>query len=114
MTSDTNIDNFTYKNLIDVPRIILNSKSSDGVLIVRIVNNSIKVEMQVGTTSKFSRLIVKHFSHRLYLYLQKGTTANRPVLSSENIGFQYYDTTMNKYIVWNGTEWTNMDGSSLG
>lgn len=114
LTSDTNIDNFTYENLINVPRIILNNKSSDGAFVVRNENNSIKIEIQIGTTSKFSRLIVKHFPHRLYLYLQKGTTANRPVLSSENIGFQYYNTDLKKYVVWDGTEWTNMDGTALG
>lgn len=40
-----------------------------------------------------------------------GTTALRP--TDANIGYLYYDTTLKKYIVWNGTEWTNMDGSSL-
>lgn len=114
LTSDTNIDNFTYKNLINVPRIILNNNSSDGVLVVRKENDSIRIEIQIGTTNKFSRLIIKHFPHRLYLYLQKGTTANRPSLVSNDSGFKYYDTTLGKYIVWNGTEWTNMDGSSLG
>lgn len=114
LTSDTNIDNFTYKNLINVPRIILNNKSSDGILVVKKENNSIRINIDIGTTSKFSRLIVKHFPHRLYLYLQKGTTANRPVLSSENIGFQYYDTDLKKYVVWDGTKWTNMDGTALG
>lgn len=42
------------------------------------------------------------------------TTANRPTLgTNEDLGFQYYDTTLKKYIVWNGTEWTNMDGTAL-
>ena len=48
-----------------------------------------------------------------HILLLKGTTTNRPILSLEKAGFQYYDTTLKKYIVWNGTEWTNMDGSSL-
>lgn len=42
-----------------------------------------------------------------------GATEDRPTLNQEHSGFQYYDTTLKKYIVWNGTEWTNMDGSSL-
>ncbi len=40
-----------------------------------------------------------------------GTTAQRPTGVKE--GYQYYDTTLKKYIVWNGTEWTNMDGTNL-
>ena len=43
-----------------------------------------------------------------------GTNDKRPVLTATNIGFQYYDTSLKKYIVWDGTAWTNMDGSSLG
>ena len=43
-----------------------------------------------------------------------GTNEKRPVLTATNIGFQYYDTSLKKYIVWDGTAWTNMDGSSLG
>lgn len=42
-----------------------------------------------------------------------GTNNERPVLTATNIGFQYYDTTLKKYIVWNGTEWTNIDGTTL-
>lgn len=43
--------------------------------------------------------------------LKYGTTAQRPTGVKE--GYQYYDTTLKKYIVWNGTEWTNMDGTTL-
>ena len=43
--------------------------------------------------------------------LKYGTTAQRP--TGVNEGYQYYDTTLKKYIIWNGTEWTNIDGTSL-
>ena len=42
-----------------------------------------------------------------------GTDLDRPILTNSNIGFQYYDTTLNKVIVWNGSEWTNLDGTTL-
>lgn len=45
--------------------------------------------------------------------IYKGTDKQRPDNSTISIGFQYYDTTLKKYIVWNGTEWTNMDGTAL-
>jgi len=44
-------------------------------------------------------------------YFNIGKTENRP--SDVCIGTQFYDTTLKKYIVWNGTEWTNMDGTAL-
>ena len=42
-----------------------------------------------------------------------GTSTQRPTLSSTNEGFEYYDSTLKKKILWNGTEWTNLDGTSL-
>ena len=44
-------------------------------------------------------------------FLNIGKTEHRP--SDRGIGNQFYDTTLKKYIVWNGTEWTNMDGTNL-
>lgn len=44
----------------------------------------------------------------------KGTTTQRPTLSSTDEGFEYYDSTLKKKVLWNGTSWVNMDGTSLG
>ena len=41
----------------------------------------------------------------------RGTTVARPVTA--NIGDEYYDTTLNKMIVYNGTAWINVDGTAL-
>ena len=43
----------------------------------------------------------------------KGNTLNRPNLTINNEGFEYYDTTLKKKILWNGTNWVNIDGSTL-
>ena len=43
-------------------------------------------------------------------FLSKGTTSQRPTLTSENEGFQYYDTTLHEPIWWNGTQW--IDGTN--
>ena len=42
-----------------------------------------------------------------------GNTNNRPNLDDNSAGFGYYDTTLNKKILWNGTTWVNMDGTNL-
>lgn len=42
-----------------------------------------------------------------------GSTSNRPILTEINKGFQYYDSTLNKMILWNGTAWVNLDGTAL-
>ena len=44
----------------------------------------------------------------------KGSSSQRPTsLDSENAGLQYFDTTLNKIIVWDGTKWINVNGSTL-
>lgn len=47
------------------------------------------------------------------IYKDKGTTSERPTLTSTDEGFEYYDSTLKKKILWNGTAWTNMDGTTL-
>ena len=44
---------------------------------------------------------------------KQGTTAERPAMNQNYIGATYYDTTLKKMILWNGTAWTNVDGSAL-
>ena len=43
----------------------------------------------------------------------RGTTNSRPTLTKDDSGFPFYDTTLNKYICWDGNVWTNFDGSAL-
>ncbi|MCF0073995.1 right-handed parallel beta-helix repeat-containing protein [Dyadobacter sp. CY261] len=40
---------------------------------------------------------------RQSISLQRGTTAQRP--STSQVGYLYFDTTLNKEIYWNGSEW---------
>lgn len=42
-----------------------------------------------------------------------GNTNNRPDLDDNNAGFDYYDINLKKKILWNGTDWVNLDGTSL-
>ena len=49
-----------------------------------------------------------------YPILTKGSTEQRPTLTSTNEGFEYYDSTLKKKIIWNGTTWVNIDGTALG
>ena len=43
----------------------------------------------------------------------KGDTNSRPTLSNTDEGFEYYDITLKKKILWNGTAWVNLDGTEL-
>lgn len=44
---------------------------------------------------------------------KQGTTAERPAMNQNYIGATYYDTTLKKMILWNGTAWVNVDGTTL-
>ena len=44
-------------------------------------------------------------------YLKKGSTEKRPTLKSNNKGFVYFDTTLNKNITWNGFKWIDENGN---
>lgn len=46
-------------------------------------------------------------------YRKKGTSYIRPSVSLTEGGFTYYDTSLQKRIVWDGTQWLNPDGSTV-
>jgi hypothetical protein len=53
-----------------------------------------------------------NFSNTTYFGVRSlGSTASRP--TNAPVGFIYYDMTLSKCIVWNGTAWTNLDGTAL-
>lgn len=43
----------------------------------------------------------------------RGYTNERPVLKVADDGYPFYDRNLSKYIVWNGVDWVNIDGSTL-
>lgn len=43
----------------------------------------------------------------------KGITGNRPTPNIEDIGFFYFDTTLNKAIWWNGSIWVDANGNQM-
>ena len=57
--------------------------------------------------------ILKEVSFVSDYILERGTSAQRPILTSTNEGFEYYDSTLKKKILWNGSDWVNLDGTSL-
>ena len=46
-----------------------------------------------------------------YVTLNVTAAGNRP--ASADIGTQYFDTTLNKPIWWNGSMWVDSDGTAL-
>ena len=88
----------TFKNTA----VFLSHIHLDHSKIVNYLNTEIPLYTLEGTKSLLNTLNINN---------KVGTTSARP--QNIPIGFQYYDTTLKKYIVWNGTEWTNIDGTNL-
>lgn len=85
--------------------------------IVILINDKRKLQIHffIGKESinKMYSIRIKYYQHRLNLKQKKGISASRPTLKSNDAGYQYYDTSLKKFVVWNGTAWTNMDGTIL-
>ena len=71
------------------------------------------LSLMVGTETTLSLSTV---SAKFSVVVQFGsyTTAARPELAGSNAGSVIYDSTLGKLILWNGTAWVNLDGTSLG
>ena len=56
-----------------------------------------------------------------YVTRTRGTTSLRNTMSNgwdataktASEGLKFYDTTLHKYVLWNGSDWVNLDGSAL-
>ena len=45
----------------------------------------------------------------------RGTSTQRPnALTSDDYGFDYFDTTLGKLIIWNGSTWVDGNGEAIG
>lgn len=54
---------------------------------------------------------IRNYAGYYTLITDRGDTTNRP--TTANKGDEYYDTTLNKMLVFNGTNWINVNGTAL-
>lgn len=104
-----------------VKKIVYSSYQYPDGSIWSIYSAGIAADTPVDTSGKQVLDIITDGTATLYkvadkkatIYCSKGTTEQRPTLISIDEGFEYYDTTLKKKVLWNGTAWLNMDGTSL-
>lgn len=63
------------------------------------------IRCYVSKNGKTRFLGGEFFAHSARTMPKKGTTVQRPTLSSNEAGYQFYDTTLNQLLVWDGTSW---------
>ena len=67
--------------------------------------------LSYGNLKEFDNISGTEIDEYMGENISKGTTVQRPHDVIE--GFEYYDTTLKKKILWNGTAWVNLDGTEL-
>lgn len=99
-------------SIIDIPATNTNDKK------VSFLNNlfstryiSEESTLYINLKNKFDTFY--YSNSRLDYQRYIGNTSNRGTPSINNAGITYFDTDLNKLILWNGTAWTNLDGTSL-
>lgn len=97
-----NACNFITDNNILIPYRLFNDKSTNVKLILKdCLYNGNPIDNTVRLSDIEKKIVC----------IKRGTTEERPFYVEDD--FLYYDTTLKKYIRWNGEEWTNMDGTDL-
>lgn len=104
-------DNFSYNNVFlnsNLKNKIYSSNSQKTYALCKIktqYNNNFVVNNGVECNISDGKYVIETS--------KIGNTNNRPNLDDNSIGFDYYDTTLKKKILWNGSAWVNLDGTEL-
>ena len=91
--------------------------TNDNISYGNIINHSEDTTylFSVATTKNYrlqsdKSIVLKKITNRIKF---SGSTSERPSLGSWVSGLEYYDSTLKKMILWNGSDWVNIDGSTL-
>ena len=115
--SNAYLDSTIFYKDISQKTYIYVDKNSSGIksgFILYLDEKSIVIQVLIGTNNRLNNYKLKYYPYRKNLKLGKGQSQYKPELNTNDEGFEYYDASLKKKILWNGTEWTNMDGSSFG
>lgn len=102
------IDNFKYE--------YINSCYIDGN------NLHIKSDVLINPTNSIlvdndecvvDNILYKYYDKKWNIVKQLSNNTYRPSLRLEDEGFEYYDITLKKKILWEGSKWVNLDGTVL-
>lgn len=75
--------------------------------------NNKKVGAVGGELHDFSNRLNNLMSIVLDDTLNNGSSSERPILDSNSVGYQFYDSTLGKPIYWNGTDWVDATGATV-
>ena len=102
------VDNSTSFCNIELPIEVRGDINYNGLYVGQMWFDTVKKTLFIWDGAKWSDVFGDFFLNK-----KKGTTEDRPELSSSNEGFTFYDATLKKMILWNGTDWVNLDGTEL-
>lgn len=102
-----------YKDISKYIYLYLDNDTNNSGFVLKLNEKTIYIQVLIGINNQFNNYKLKYYPYRKNLKLDRGQSKYRPKLNANDDGFEYYDTTLKKKIIWNGTEWTNIDGTTL-
>lgn len=102
-----------YKDMSKAIYLYIDDNVSNSGFQLILDEKNIVIHVLIGINNQLNRYKLKYYPYRKNLKLGNGQSQYKPKLNTNDEGFEYYDSTLKKKVLWNGTAWVNMDGSSL-
>lgn len=83
------------------------SQNDNKIKLTLFADNICDLTKEVDTSFALNQTIARPYC------MEIGITSARPTLHADYKGFIFFDSTLGKSILWNGSAWVNVDGSAL-
>lgn len=89
------------------------SYAYSGIVLKEKDSSKIEISIWIGINNFLQSFKLRYYPYRMNIKALKGQSSLRPSLDTNDEGYEFYDSTLKKKILWNGSTWTNLDGSVL-
>ena len=96
-----------------VSQILWKSYAYSGIVLKEKDSSKIEISIWIGINNFLQSFKLRYYPYRMNIKALKGQSSFRPSLDTNDEGYEFYDSTLKKKILWNGSTWTNLDGSVL-
>ena len=107
MTYIVGVESSPFLNLLGLPAVTSaeNPNTEDSIY------ENVRLSPVISNTKDKLPYYSNGYSYKRTKSAFRGNSSNRPVLDKYDNGFQYFDTSIQKLIVWNGSKWQDVMGN---